>query len=200
LSSGLSGYSLQHSDIGGYTAIDHPLVKYHRSRELLMRWTEFAAFTTVFRTHEGNRPEVNHQIYSDEETLRHFSRFARVYAAWEPYRRELVREASETGLPVVRHPFIHYPEDPNVYGLEYQFMVGSEFMVAPVLDPGEGSAEVYLPAGHWVHLWSGKSYGSPEAGVRLTVDAPVGEPTVFYREGSRAGKHFRDELRKEGSL
>jgi sulfoquinovosidase len=38
-----------------------------------MRWTELAAFTTVFRTHEGNRPKVNHQIYSDEETLRHFS-------------------------------------------------------------------------------------------------------------------------------
>jgi alpha-glucosidase (family GH31 glycosyl hydrolase) len=74
LSSGLSGYSLEHSDIGGYTAIDHPLLKYHRSKELLMRWSELAAFTVVFRTHEGNRPEVNHQIYSDEETFRHFSR------------------------------------------------------------------------------------------------------------------------------
>ena len=49
---------------------------------------------------------------------------------------ELVKEASETGLPVVRHPFIHYPNDPEVPGLEYQFMVGTELMVAPVLDPG----------------------------------------------------------------
>src|SRR5918998_465522 len=137
LSSGLSGYSLEHTDIGGYTAIDHPLLKYHRSKELLMRWTELAAFTTVFRTHEGNRPKVNHQIYSDRETLRHFSRLAKVYASWRPYRAELVREASETGLPVVRHPFIHYPHDPEVYGQDYQFMVGSEFMVAPVLAPGD---------------------------------------------------------------
>src|SRR5829696_3900802 len=65
LSSGLSGYSLQHSDIGGYTAIDELLFKYHRSKELLLRWIELGAFTTVFRTHEGNIPEVNHQIYSD---------------------------------------------------------------------------------------------------------------------------------------
>ena len=56
LSSGLSGYSLEHSDIGGYTAIDNPLLRYHRSKELLMRWTELGAFTAVFRTHEGNIP------------------------------------------------------------------------------------------------------------------------------------------------
>ena len=191
LSSGLSGYSLQHSDIGGYTAIDHPLLKYRRSKELLMRWTELAAFTTVFRTHEGNRPEVNHQIYSDQETLRHFSRFAKVYAAWKPYRMELVKEASETGLPVVRHPFVHYPEDPEVLGLEYQFMVGPNLMVAPVLDRGEETVEVYFPAGRWVHLWSDRKYGSLDEGVYETVRAPIGEPAVFYEESSDAGRWFR---------
>jgi len=200
LSSGLSGYAFEHTDIGGYTAIDHPLLKYHRSKELLMRWVELAAFTVVFRTHEGNRPEVNYQIYSDEETLRHFSRFARVYAAWKPYRMELVKEAAETGLPVVRHPFVHYPHDPEVYDLDYQFMVGADFMVAPVLDPGEEEVEVYLPAGRWVHLWSGKEYGSPEEGVYETVRAPIGEPAVFYKEGSEAGRRFREELERQGLL
>jgi alpha-glucosidase (family GH31 glycosyl hydrolase) len=191
LSSGLSGYSLQHSDIGGYTAIDHPLLKYHRPKELLMRWTELAAFTVVFRTHEGNSPEVNHQIYSDKETLRHFSRFAKVYAAWKPYRMELVKEASETGLPVVRHPFVHYPDDPEVLGLEYQFMLGPNMMVAPVLDPGEETVEVYLPAGRWVHLWSGRKYGSLDKGVYETVRAPIGEPAVFYEKSSDVGRWFR---------
>jgi alpha-glucosidase (family GH31 glycosyl hydrolase) len=200
LSSGLSGYSLEHTDIGGYTAIDNPLLEYHRSKELLMRWTELAAFTVVFRTHEGNRPEVNHQIYSDEETLRHFSRFARVYAAWKPYRTELVGEAAETGLPVVRHPFVHYPRDPEVYGLDYQFMVGSELMVAPVLDPGEDMVEVYLPAGRWVHLWSGRKYGSSRRGLYETVRASVGEPAVFYKAGSEAGLRFSDELERQGLL
>src|SRR5215216_2625109 len=191
LSSGLSGYAFEHSDIGGYTAIDNFLLKYHRSKELLMRWIELGAFTLVFRTHEGNIPEVNHQIYSDEETLRHFSRFAKVYAAWKPYRMELVKEASETGLPVVRHPFVHYPDDPEVYGLAYQFMVGPTLMVAPVLDPGEEMIEVYLPAGRWVHLWSGRKYGSLDKGVYETVRAPIGEPAVFYEESSDVGRWFR---------
>ncbi len=200
LSSGLSGYGLQHSEIGGYTAIDSPFLKYHRSKELLMRWTELAAFTVVFRTHEGNRPEVNHQIYSDEETLRHFSRFAEVYAAWEPYRKELVQEAAASGLPVVRHPLVHYPEDPEVYDLRYQFMVGPEIMVAPVLDPDRDTVEVYLPAGRWVHLWTGEEHGSSERGVHETIRAPIGEPAVFYQEGSEAGRRFREELGERGLI
>jgi alpha-glucosidase len=200
LSSGLSGYSLEHADTGGYTAIDNPLLEYHRSRELLLRWIELGAFTTVFRTHEGNIPEVNHQIYSDEETLQHFARFAKVYAAWKPYRMELVEEASQKGLPVTRHPFIHYPHDPEVLGLDYQYMVGTEFMVVPVLDPDRDAVDVYLPAGTWVHLWSGSRYGSAQRGVYETVPAPLGEPAVFYKEGSEEGTRFREELGRRGLL
>lgn len=199
LSSGLSGYSLNHSDTGGYTAIDHPLIKYHRSKELLLRWIELNAFTAVFRSHEGNRPEDNHQIYSDEETLRHFSRFAGIFAALKPYREALMRQASEKGLPVARHPFIHYPEDREVYGLTRQFMLGREFMVAPVLDRGATSVDLYLPAGDWVHLWSGEKYRSRE-GTGVTVDAPLGEPAVFYRASSRTGERFREKLKSERLL
>jgi alpha-glucosidase len=200
LSSGLSGYSFEHSDIGGYTAIDNFLLKYHRSKELLMRWIELGAFTVVFRTHEGTRPGVNHQICSDDVTLHQFDRFAKVYAAWKPYRMELVKKASQTGLPVLRHPFIHYPNDPEVLGLTYQYMVGPEFMVAPVLDPGSDSVEIYLPAGKWVHLWTGERHGLPQRGAYETVPAPIGEPAVFYKEGSAEGTRFREELERRELL
>jgi sulfoquinovosidase len=166
----------------------------------LMRWIELGAFTAVFRTHEGNIPEVNHQFYSDEETMEHFVRFAKVYAAWKPYRMELVKEASETGLPVVRHPYIHYPDDPGVLNLRYQFMVGAGLMVAPVLDPGTDTVEVYLPAGGWVHLWTGDIYGSPDRGVYERVSAPIGEPAVFFKKDSAEGLGFREELRRGGLL
>jgi alpha-glucosidase (family GH31 glycosyl hydrolase) len=79
-------------------------------------------------------------------------------------------------------------------------MVDSEFMVAPVLDPQTKTVEVYLPAGRWVHLWSGESYGSPQDGSYHTVSAPIGEPAVFYKEGSGAGRRFRDELERRGLL
>jgi alpha-glucosidase len=201
LSSGLSGFSLNHSDIGGFTTINSRIRNYHRSKELLWRWIELNAFTAVFRTHEGSRPEQNHQVYSDEETLAHFSRFAKVYRAWGFYRAHLVQEAAEIGLPVVRHPFIHYPDDPNVYGLSYQqFMLGMEFMIAPVLDSNKDEVSVYMPAGRWVHLWSGATYGSPDNGVTVTAAAPLGQPGVFYRQGSPVGAQFVANLQRLGIL
>jgi alpha-glucosidase len=109
-------------------------------------------------------------------------------------------EASETGLPVIRHPFVHYPHDPEVLGLRYQFMVGTGLMVAPVLDPDTDIVEVYLPAGKWVHLWTGETHGSSEQGVYETVPAPIGEPAVFYTDGSEAGMRFRVELGRQGLL
>jgi alpha-glucosidase len=201
LSGGLSGFSLNHSDIGGYTTIDHWLKDYHRSPELLQRWAEFAAFTPVFRTHEGNRPERNAQVYSDEASLEHFARMAKVYRAWEPYRRQLVDEAAEKGYPVVRHLFLHYPEDATARRVRYEeFLVGSELLVAPVLDPGRDAVRVYLPAGEWVHVWSGRAHGQPGAGTWVTVEAPLGRPAVFHRKGSAAGESFTARLREEGLL
>ncbi|XP_077226492.1 uncharacterized protein LOC143859726 isoform X2 [Tasmannia lanceolata] len=52
LSSGLSGYAFNHSDIGGYCSVNIPFIRYHRGEELLLRWMELNAFNTVYRTHE----------------------------------------------------------------------------------------------------------------------------------------------------
>ncbi|CAA2972325.1 alpha-xylosidase 2 [Olea europaea subsp. europaea] len=91
LSSGLSGYALNHSDIGGYCSVNLPFFKYQRSEELLLRWMELNAFSVVFRTHEGNKPTSNSQFYSNHRTLSHFARFAKIYKAWKFYRIQLVK-------------------------------------------------------------------------------------------------------------
>lgn len=195
-SGGFSGFAFNHSDIGGYTTISSVIHNVHRSEELLLRWMEANAFTVVFRSHEGNDPEKNVQIYSNERTRRHFDRMARVYAAWAFYRKQLVREAAETGLPVVRHPFLHFPEDRTVQGLGgAQFLVGSELMVAPVLEAGTTEVRCYLPAGSWVHVWSGRTIEAGTVGRWESIAAPLGEPPVFYRSGSAVGARFVEALR-----
>jgi len=201
LSSGLSGFSFNHSDIGGYTTISTPVLTRRRSKELILRWMELNAFTSVYRTHEGFLPEANYQFYSDAETLEHFSKFAKVYKAWSFYRKQLASEAADTGLPVVRHPFVHYPTESIFYEMSYQqFMVGSEFMVVPVLDPGKDAVEAYLPPGHWVHLWSGELFGSLDQVTNVTVSAPLGEPGVFYKEKSDVATQFVTNLKRFGLL
>lgn len=199
LSSGLSGYSLNHSDIGGYTTITHAIADYHRSEELLKRWTELSAFNVVFRTHEGNQPENNVQIYDSPEMLQFFDRFARIYAALAPYRKALVKEASTTGMPVVRHLWMHYPDDAKVRRISHEaFLFGPDFLVCPVLDPDRLNVRAYLPKGQWVHLWSGDVIDSPGEWREFT--APPGKPAVFYKKNSQAGADLRAYLETQGML
>lgn len=46
LSLAMTGHGLHHSDIGGYTT----LFDMKRSKELLLRWCDFSAFTPMMRT------------------------------------------------------------------------------------------------------------------------------------------------------
>lgn len=202
LSSGISGYAFNHSDIGGYCAVNLPFIKYHRSEELLMRWMELNAFTTVFRTHEGNKPSCNSQFYSNHKTLSHFARCAKLYKAWYFYRIQLVKEAARKGLPVCRHLFLHYPNDRNVHSLSYQqFLIGTEILVVPVLDKGKKNVKAYFPEGEtcsWQHIWSGKLF--KEQGSEAWVEARVGYPPVFIKAGSTVGETFVENLRNFGIL
>jgi alpha-glucosidase len=194
LSSGLSGYTLQHPDTGGWLSVRVRDVFYRRTKELLQRWIEISAFTAWLRLITTNEPESNHQYNSDRETLLHFTRFSKVFAALAPYRKQLMQEAWEKGYPLVRHPLLHYPDDSNVYTLTEQFMLGSELMVAPVVNEGADTVQVYLPAGEWVHIWSDEVYGSPSDGQWTIVNAPIGQPAVFYRRGSAPGEAFVQAL------
>lgn len=127
-----------------------------------------------------------------------FMRFAKIATALAPYRARLGAEAAEKGLPLIRHMMLEYPEDPEVYKLRYQYMYGSEFLVRPVVDPGVTKVSVYLPAGKWVHLFSQKTYGKKNSGVWIDVNAPIGEPAVFYKEGSPAGEDLVKQLKARG--
>jgi sulfoquinovosidase len=176
LSAGLVGNAYSHSDVGGYTSL-HGNV---RTEELMFRWYELGAFTPVMRTHEGNRPDDNLQIDSTPQLLSGFARWSRVHAALAPYVRHICEEAQESGLPAQRALFLHYPNDRETFTIQDQYLYGADLMVAPVIEEGAIAREVYLPEGEWVHVWSGAHYS---AGCH-SIDAPIGAPPVFWRDGS----------------
>lgn len=178
LSAGLLGNAFHHSDIGGYTSLFGNV----RTPELLMRWSEMAAFTPVMRTHEGNRPRDNLQIDEDPAVLAHFARMTRVWVHLAPYLRGLVAEAAASGLPAQRPLFLHFEADRRTYAIQDAYLYGPDLLVAPVHAAGADEWQVYLPAGtDWVHLWSGASSGG---GRSVRVPAPLGSPPVFFRADS----------------
>lgn len=177
LSSGLVGNAFSHSDVGGYTSLFGNV----RSEELMLRWYELGAFSPVFRTHEGNRPDDNLQIDSSDTLIAGFVRWSRVHAALAPYVQQLVAEAQGAGLPAQRALFLHHPQDRETFTIQDQYLYGADMMVAPVIEEGADVRRVYLPGeGAWRHMWSGKDY----APGWHDVSAPIGEPPVFYRPAS----------------
>ena len=118
----------------------------------------------MYRSHLGTLPTKNWQITNDTETLIHFFNMSIVFQSWDFYRRQLMGEAEEYGWPVARHMMLVYPNNSQVYteDLRYQFMVGTELLVAPVHSRIESFFDeipVFLPNNtSWVHLWSGATY------------------------------------------
>lgn len=184
LSSGLLGNAYHHSDIGGYTSLFGNV----RTAELLMRWAEMGAFTPVMRTHEGNRPRDNLQIDQDETVLAHFARMTAIYVHLAPHLKALSTEATQTGLPVQRPLFLHHEEDRRTYDIQDAYLYGAELLVAPVWQAGQSERTVYLPRGtDWVHVWSGSVH---EGGQEVTIAAPLGQPSVFYRKDAKNAELF----------
>ncbi len=174
LSAACTGFGVCHSDIGGYTTIMHM----KRDTELLVRWAEMNAFTPVFRCHEGNRPEVNVQFYS-EQAVDKVAPLAGLFTSLKPYRDGVLNEYAKDGLPAVRPLFVHHGED-WCFEEKQEFLFGSDILVCPVTKKGVGKIKARLPQGEWEQLFTLKQYGG---GVH-EVESPLGTPVAFYKKDS----------------
>ena len=89
-----------------------------------------------------------------------------------------MKEAHETGKPLLRAMFYAFPEDENCALLQDQYMFGGKYLVAPVMEPGARSRSVYFPAGQWRNVDTGDVI---EGGQCLDVPAPLEVIPVFER-------------------
>ena len=101
-----------------------------------------------------------------------------------PYLYAYAHKTTTTGEQLIKPLFMNY-DDPNAYGKDYQYMFGNEMMVAPVLDEGQTTIDVYfpkLPEGQqWISLWDEKTY---DGGQTVEIDAPLESIPVFVPQGS----------------
>lgn len=212
---GLSGISFFGSDIAGYSAFAiEGIENTPTTRELFWRWTQLGAFSPMMRTHHGSRygenwsfegapnPEDPVEPIRDEETLQLWKRYATEHIGLFPYLKAAGEETLATGMPIMRHLWLAFPDDPVVAagvpddpawsefsqvggGLPeaelFQYMLGPSLLVAPVIDEGATSRPVYLPgATDWVEIHTGERL-TPGTHV---VDAPPGEIPVFAPVGT----------------
>jgi alpha-glucosidase (family GH31 glycosyl hydrolase) len=79
-------------------------------------------------------------------------------------------------------------------------MLGADLLVAPALDRGTDTVEVYFPESGdaWTDLWTGNDVGG--AGEWVEVPAPLGKPGVFLRKGAPSTNDIIGGLKAEGIL
>jgi alpha-D-xyloside xylohydrolase len=173
---GAYGFS---TDIGGYFDIGpyRPTTK-----ELLLRWAEWAALSPYFRLHGSIQAGTHMPWNYDEETVQLYAAQSRLHLAARPLILSLWREAVRTGVPVARPLWLEFPGDARAAREDQQWMLGPDVLVAPVIVEGARTREVYFPEGCWRHPETGARYNGGQA---PRIAAPLGELPYFFRCGTR---------------
>jgi alpha-glucosidase len=81
----------------------------------------------------------------------------------------------------MRPLFLSFEEDEKAWTIKDEYLLGPDLLAAPVIEEGATRRLVHLPAGSWMHLWSGRLYSGGDA----EIAAALGEPPVFARSGSK---------------
>ena len=79
------------------------------------------------------------------------------------------------------HLLLAAPDEPEAWDVSDEFLFGPDVLMASVLEECASPCEVLLPPGHAHDV---------DRATRVTVDAPLGSPAVFYRRGSMVAEAF----------
>jgi alpha-D-xyloside xylohydrolase len=187
LGAGLSGMPLWTADLGGYEATSST-----PDARLLMRWTEYAAFSPVMEVMSSANigPWDFDKNAGGHEALDTYRRYAVLHMSLFPYRYAAAQQAAKTGMPIMRALVLDYQDDARARTAKDEYLFGPDFLVAPVIDEGT-QRPVYLPPGEWVDYWT----GTPASGGKVViVDAPVDTIPVWVRAGAVVPKIPEDVM------
>jgi alpha-glucosidase/alpha-D-xyloside xylohydrolase len=188
INTGLTGIPYWGTDIGGFV----PTKEY--TGELHVRWFQFGAFCPLFRAHGRtwhlrlpwgwNTGELGHNEIAnytggaanpDLSELHNAAvepicrKYLELRYRMMPYLYSAVRETYETGLPIMRALWLHYPEDAAAVARGDEYLWGRDMLVAPVVEKGATTRQVYLPRGDWYDFWTEEKLAGGRE-VNRTVD------------------------------
>ncbi|HUX61761.1 MAG TPA: TIM-barrel domain-containing protein, partial [Ignavibacteriaceae bacterium] len=128
LGMGLSGIPFVGSDVGGFIGLP--------SQRLYTRWMELGAFTPFFRGHSVINQDDKEPWAFGSEVENWVREIISLRYKLIPFFYNEFYNSSLTGLPIMRPLFLNFQDDNQCYSTEsqYQFMIGDNLLVAPVVD------------------------------------------------------------------
>jgi alpha-glucosidase/alpha-D-xyloside xylohydrolase len=98
-----------------------------------------------------------------------------------PYTYTALRECCDTGLPIIRALWLHYPDDAAAVARGDQYLWGRDVLVAPVVEKGASSRRLYLPRGTWFDFWT---EGRAEGGREIERKVDLETMPLYVRAGA----------------
>jgi alpha-D-xyloside xylohydrolase len=194
LSAAMSAYAIWGHDIGGYQNSNFGASPADRA-DLFMRWTQFACFSPIMQMHRQVHPQRKQDFQAGkteelrqypwgygDQALKNYQFYARLHTRLFPYIYTYAKEASTSGLPIMRPLVLLNQADANTFGVLHAYHFGNEFLVAPIVQLNSKTRQVYLPAGNWIDFWTNARHNG-----RQTIKWQDSDPTrfpVFVREGA----------------
>ena len=177
LSAGLACVPFITGDITGYCG---SIEDYEAAAELYVRWMQFGLFTPLSRSHHEGDTAVEPWMFGNEAMSAAKKAIELKYSLM-PYIYTYAREAYDLGLPLMRAMMLEFPKDSECIRTDFQFMFGAELLVAPVIEEGQVTREVYFPKGKWYDYYTHKII---DGGSYREVPAPLDRTPLFVRAGS----------------
>ncbi|KAI9734634.1 MAG: hypothetical protein M1834_002235 [Cirrosporium novae-zelandiae] len=142
LSLACSGFGYWAHDIGGFEGTPSPI--------LYQRWCQFGLLSSHSRLHGSGSFRVPWLF--GEDSCHVLRKFVKLKLSLLPYLLPQALEAHEKGIPVMRPTFMEFPKDDNTWGVDTQYFLGNNLLVAPVFSE-EGEVKFYVPEseGEWVY-------------------------------------------------
>lgn len=174
LSFGMYGIPLIGADICGF--------RENTTVELCARWHALGAFYPFSRNHNDVNT-TDQDPYSMGDVVVQVARETlSVRYTMLPYLYTLFYRSHVYGDTVARALFIEFPDDPNTYEVDEQFMWGSALLFSPALYEGQTEVRAYVPKGTWYDLITSRRYDQLQGGYQLFT-ASMNRVNVLLRGG-----------------
>jgi alpha-D-xyloside xylohydrolase len=168
------------TDIGGFFRPGRTQYTDPKYQEILTRWFQWGTFNPIFRIH-GYQTETEPWKYGDT-VMNNMRMMLNLRYRLIPYIYSEAWQVSSGGSTMMRPLVMDFRNDAVATGSSYEYMFGKSLLVAPVVEPGITSWNVYLPkTTAWYDFWTGKKF---QGGQTITTAAPQDKIPVFVKAGS----------------
>ena len=82
-----------------------------------------------------------------------------------------IYHAKDTGEPIIRHMEYAFPHT-GLASVKDQFMLGSDLLVAPVIEKGAAGRKVFVPVGKWTVISGACGPEIDSAGEEIFLESP----------------------------